>query len=171
MNLRAGDRVTFGPVYCEEMKHPELSGRTLDLISMTGESESSRDGETNKDLAIDIGEGPQTLHDLFGPELEHTYDCVVTPGSPEGIEHARRIHELEEVIDPIGEGPVPSVTEMIIHQLSQDTETDSEGLHEIKIRMEGLKNIPRDEDGRGVVNIDAIEFSMKWLIERLERKL
>lgn len=93
--MKSGDRIKFGPIYCNENYKEYLEGKTIMLTPQVFEYDNDLYFEYQDSPGIfeDEEEGPESIYHLFGNNLDKMLDCVLIPATEEDLETVRKITE------------------------------------------------------------------------------
>ena len=98
MNLKSGDKIKFGIIYCNKEGRKDLLNKTIMLTPQYFEYDNGLYTEDQECPGIhNEAEGePESIYHLFGNHFEWFYDCQIIPASEEDIELIADMKKAEE---------------------------------------------------------------------------
>lgn len=96
MELKSGDKIKFGIVYCNKTGRSELLNKTIMLTPQSFDEDNGLYSYESECPGICIDDEPDSIYHLFGNDLEDFYDCELIPATEEDLkmlDEARRVEE------------------------------------------------------------------------------
>lgn len=97
MELGNGDKIIFGPIYCQETGREDLLGKTIMLTPQFFEHYNGFYSEYQEcpGIYLEGYEEADSIYHLFGNELEEFYDCILIPATPEDLKLINDLRQAE----------------------------------------------------------------------------
>ena len=98
MNIKSGDKIKFGIVYCNKECRKDLLNKTIMLTPQSFEYDNGLYTEDQVCPGIyNEAEGePESIYHLFGNHFESFYDCQLIPATEEDLKLIADIKKAEE---------------------------------------------------------------------------
>ncbi len=97
MNLKSGDKIKFGVIYCNKTGRRNLMNKTIMLTPQSFEYDNglyTEDQECPGIYSETEGE-PESIYHLFGNKLEEFYDCLLIKATDEDFKKIVDIRKIE----------------------------------------------------------------------------